>query len=420
MAIREGRWDCPGCGSTGIFGREVDCPSCGKSRPGGVRFYLTDDAPVLRDPERLDEARAGADWVCEHCGGSNRARRRECEGCGAPRGTSPTQPVVEHRDGWVPGSEPKPLAGVASGARKGAGGCCGCGCLGMILLNLIGVIAAYFNPPVGGEDLVPAVVAAKSWVRTVVLEERKVVEGEGWELPDSARLTRSERRIRSYDQVLERYETVTREVTRDEQVRDGTETRTRQVSERVRTGTRTYVCGQRDMGNGYFEDIECEEPVYETRTRTESYDEPRYRTETRRETVTENEPVYRRVPVRATHYTYRVPRWVPSRTLKEQGDTTEPVWPEFRLARREREAERRQHYEIVVRAGDGEKRLLLLPHGRWSRYRIGDRVALRLGPELEVLPADSLSRCRRWHMGKGGAPPDSLGCSPPPPEPAPG
>ncbi|HEX8432380.1 MAG TPA: zinc finger protein, partial [Longimicrobium sp.] len=86
MAIREGRWDCPSCGSTGIFGRHVECLSCGKPRPGGVRFYLSDDAPVLVDPERIAEARAGADWVCEHCAATNRATHPDCEGCGAPRG----------------------------------------------------------------------------------------------------------------------------------------------------------------------------------------------------------------------------------------------------------------------------------------------------------------------------------------------
>ena len=419
MAIREGRWDCPSCGSTAIYGRHVECPACGKPRPGGIRFYLTDDAPALVDPERLAEARAGADWVCEHCGGSNRARARDCEGCGAARGSSPTQRVTEYGPGEVPrsgGWDPRHAAATPiPPARKGMG-CCGCLGLGggglFILLFIIGLL----NPPVGGEDLFPGVVTGKSWERTVALEERNVVAGEGWELPDSARSVRRERKIKEYEQVVDHYERVSREVAHHEQVADGTETRTREVSERVQTGTRTYVCGHRDMGNGYFEDIECSEPEYETRTRTERYEEPRYRTRTTYETVTENEPVYRKVPIRATYYRYRVPRWTRSRVLTEKGGANEPVWPRVTPTPREREAARTQSYQVTLRDGvRGETHVVSLPHGRWGRLRVGDRVALRVRDgAATVLPPDSLSRCRRWHMGKGGAPPDSLGCSPVP------
>src|SRR5690349_6150305 len=110
MAIREGRWDCPSCGSKAIYGRHVDCPGCGKPRPAGIRFYLTDDAPVITDAARLREARAGADWVCEHCGASTRATETDCTGCGAPRGSSPAQPVIDYPLSQVPrsGDTPRP------------------------------------------------------------------------------------------------------------------------------------------------------------------------------------------------------------------------------------------------------------------------------------------------------------------------
>jgi hypothetical protein len=421
MAIREGRWDCPGCGSTGVFGRHVECPACGKPRPAGIRFYLSDDAPILVDPDRLAEARAGADWVCGHCGASNRAPLPECGGCGAPWGSSATQRVVDYASHEVPrsGATPRPLAAAAPGAatagKSAGGGCFRIGCMGIIALMVLGNVITLLFPPVGGEDLVAAVVAEKSWMRSVAIEERHVVTREGWELPDSARLVRRERRVQRYDQVVDRYETVSRRVARTDQVPDGTETRTREVSERVRTGTRTYVCGQRSLGNGYFDDVKCTEPEYETRTRTEHYQEPRYRTETYYEKVTESEPVYRRVPVRAMHYTYRVPEWRPSRTLEERGASTEPAWPAFKLKRTEREVERTQRYEVVFRETGGERRhTMLMPQERWGRFRAGERVALgpSSGSDPIILPADSLSKCRRWHMGKGKPPPDSLGCSP--------
>ena len=37
MAIREGRWDCQYCGTTGIPGREKVCPNCARSRPEGTK-----------------------------------------------------------------------------------------------------------------------------------------------------------------------------------------------------------------------------------------------------------------------------------------------------------------------------------------------------------------------------------------------
>ena len=43
MAIREGRWDCQYCGTTGIPGREKVCPNRARSRPEGTNIYLPDD-----------------------------------------------------------------------------------------------------------------------------------------------------------------------------------------------------------------------------------------------------------------------------------------------------------------------------------------------------------------------------------------
>jgi hypothetical protein len=435
MAIREGRWDCPSCGSTGIYGRHVDCPGCNKPRPAGIRFYLGDDAPVVTDPARLREARAGADWVCEHCGASNRATEDNCLGCGAERGTSLSQPVVDYGADEVPRSGETPrslsLAAAEEPPRQPIGamlvGCLGRGCLsviGLFVLGLVGlgILGAFMDPSVGGKDLVPAVVESRFWERAVVVEQRRVVNGEGWELPDSAQVIRQRRRFHHNDEEIIGYRTVTREVPRTERVRDGTETHTREVEERVRTGTREYVCGERDMGNGYFEDIECEEPVYETRTRRETYEEPRYREVTRYETVTDDEPITRPMPVYQTYYTWRVPQWRAVDTLRAQGDTTLPVWPDTTLRRNQRIARRTERYALVVRRAGGTRDTLDLGMLQWSGWRGGEHVALRVsrgegGTQTFLLPPDSLAACRRWHRERTDPPGDSLGCSPPPPEP---
>ncbi|HEX8246476.1 MAG TPA: hypothetical protein VF541_23430, partial [Longimicrobium sp.] len=64
MAIREGRWDCPSCGSEAQLGRHVYCTGCGAPRPEEVQFYLPEDAEAVTDAGQLAQANAGADWVC--------------------------------------------------------------------------------------------------------------------------------------------------------------------------------------------------------------------------------------------------------------------------------------------------------------------------------------------------------------------
>ena len=294
--------------------------------------------------------------------------------------------------------------------------------LRVLLLAAAGGAAACDAEPIGGADLRPAVVEGKRWARSVVVEQRRMVDGEGWEVPDSADVVRRERRFHHEGSEVVGHRTVTRQVPRTERVQDGVETRTRQVEERVRTGTRSYVCGQRDLGNGYFEDVQCQEPVYETRTRTETYQEPRYREVTRQETVTETVPVTRPVPVYRTWYTWRAPRWVPADTLHARGDTTRPAWPDSALGDGRRRGRRTERYTLVVR--EGRARLTLHTYlGEWHRLRVGQRVALRHttagdSAHTVILPADSLFECRRWHRDRRRPPPDSLGCSPLPPEPA--
>lgn len=448
MAIREGRWDCPSCGSKRIYGRHVECPGCGKPRPAGIRFYLTDDAPAITDAAQLAEAKAGADWVCQHCGASNRATQEACGGCGAPRGSSPGQRIIDYTLDQVPrsGDEPPPAAPGPHTIRTLVGGpaepgakpegpkqpltkgqtCMGCGCMtalaaGAISLLLSLITMCFDALPVGGEGLQAAVVTAKRWERAVVVEERSVIRGEGWELPDSAEVLRRRRRFKEMGQEVDHYTTVTRQVPRTEQVSDGTRTRSREVDERVRTGTRTYVCGQRDLGNGYFEDIECTEPVYETRSRTETYEEPVYRTETHYETVTEQVPVYRDVAIYDTFYTYRVPRWEVVDTLRTRGDTIRPFWPDTAMGRGRRIVRRMETYYLSFRRQENGSPFgarVALPV--WARWRVGDRVALRVtiddSVRTDVLPADSLSLCRRWHRSRKDPPGDSIGCSPLPPD----
>jgi hypothetical protein len=334
MAIREGRWDCPACGTAGILGRQLACTGCGQRRPEGVRFYLPDNAAEVTGSERLAEARAGADWICEHCGVSARATQARCPGCGAERGGSQTQQTHEHRYDEPAEEAPRPLAAMAPPKRKrrwkGPAA----------ILAVVGGLV-WYNGPVE----VTATVAGKDWTRAIEVQEYRTVQEEDWSVPQGGREKRSFRAIRDYRQVLDRYET-----------------RTRQVSERVQTGTRTYTCGQRDMGNGYFEDVTCTEPEYTTNYRTETY----------------QDPIYRQEPVYDTRFAYEIEKWVPDDTAWARGDgSREPAWPAVSIDRNEREGARIQRYVLRFTDDDGKTYEREVTAEQFERYRPGAPVKLR-------------------------------------------
>ena len=340
MAIREGRWDCPSCGAVAQLGRHVYCTGCGAPRPKEVAFYLPDDAEVVTDSERLAQANAGADWVCQHCGGSARATDEACPGCGAPRGSSPEHAVVDYDLENVPRSgKPQTLvlrsAGQTRPAKKSHF------VRNVFVLLLVSIVSwvAWANRT---RHLDGAVVA-KQWERSIQMEAYRTVREEGWSVPTGGRSQRSYRAIREYRQVLDHYET-----------------KSRQVSERVQVGTRTYTCGQTSKGNGYFQEKTCTEPEYETRYHTETYQDPAYRQE----------------PVWDTKYEYLIERWVPATLLREGGDTTQPAWPRTVVRDTLREGEKKERYVYTFRSGDGTTYTTEVPLVRFTRFRVGERVPL--------------------------------------------
>ncbi len=111
----------------------------------------------------------------------------------------------------------------------------------------------------------------------------------------------------------------------------------RQVSEQVYVGENEYVCGQRDLGNGFFEDIWCSDPIYETEFST----------------VYEDVPIYESQPVYDTEYTYEIDKWVFSRTERLTGSDQNSLWPEYRLEGNEREGRRSESYVAIFLDEDG-------------------------------------------------------------------
>ena len=143
---------------------------------------------------------------------------------------------------------------------------------------------------------------------------------------------------------------------RTERVQAGSETRTRTHTERVRTGSERVKTGVRDLGNGYFEDVYEDQPVYEDVERTETY----------------QEPVYRESPVYRKKIRYEVTEWTMLREEKAAGDDRSPAWPEAQLQAGEREGSRRESYEVLFRDPKGKiEKYAARDEAEWSGYEGG-------------------------------------------------
>jgi hypothetical protein len=361
MTIREGRWDCQYCGATGIRGRHKVCPNCARSRPEGTTFYIPEDEKEVTEASLVAEAEKGADWICAFCSSSNPADLAVCRHCDAPReDTSAQQEVKTYGVGEAPRSgdmdldapppsRPQP---TPTKAKRPAGL--------MVVAIFAGVIILAFL--CGGFFLLRSsdetvMVEQFEWERDVEVEAYLTVEEEDWLVPEGGRQIDSRREVRRYDQKLIGYDTVQRE-----------------VAEEVQVGTNTYVCGQRDLGNGFFEDIMCSEPVYETRYRTE----------------TEQVPIYENVPVYDTLYIYEIDKWVDEfEWVTASGMDQDPYWPEANLAANEREGTRSEEYLIVFVSEDGETYTMEFSLDEWLAFEMNTAYELRvnaLGNPVEISP----------------------------------
>ena len=214
MAIREGRWDCPSCGSVGQLGRHVYCTGCGGPRPKEIRFYLPEDAAAVTDAGQLAQASAGA-------GLDLRALRRQRARQDARLPRLRRAARREHRS--APGARVRTLAAVP---RSGAGDQAR-PAVGREAAAVHGEAAedvalraqrlrgdapdrclAWFGWSNRTRHL-DGVVAAKQWERSVQVEAHRTVTDEGGRSPTGARRFRSYRAIRDYRQVLDHYETRT-------------------------------------------------------------------------------------------------------------------------------------------------------------------------------------------------------------------
>lgn len=337
-----GYWDCPFCGSKGIRGDVVNCPSCGRAR-GEVKFYMKDyqEGEIREENERsdveyLDEAQAqtfskNPDWYCSFCNSLNSDNAAFCSNCGASREDSESNYFE-----MLKKKQEREAAQASAPAQKQKSSRKPLIIALVVIVALVGIFM-WMNGDKTASDLK---VTALNWERVIDIEENRLFSESGWELPAGAKQTDAKKEIHHYDNVLDHYENV--QVQRSRQVVDHYET------------YYTYS----DNGNGTYSEQAHERPVYTTEYYTE----------------TVQQPVYRQVARYQTKYYYNIWRWVSSRQAKTSGTDHNAFWPDVNLAENEREGERTEDYRFTVENAKGETTTYRLAESDWRNIHPGDGV----------------------------------------------
>jgi hypothetical protein len=331
MSIYIGRWDCPVCGLKGNAGPDTHCAGCGSPRSKKVQFYLPDNPEEVTDADRLKQAKAGTNWQCNYCEAENPASATHCTSCGNERDQQDTarqeRTIYDGQTNQPPLPEPRPVPppGKKSGQFKYGF---------LVFLAILAFVVWYIFKP----NKFEVDVTGHEWERTVEVEHYQPFVEQAWDLPSGAKLISRRQEVHHYDQVL-----------------DGYETRTRNV--RVQTGTRRKKCGKRDLGNGYFEDVYCDEPVY--KNKRETYQEPRYRA----------------VPVLRTKYKYEIFRWEKDRTLTAKGRDLKPSFPSEALPDQNwREGRRTETYVLNLADHEGKVYREKVGFAFWQKQAAGAKL----------------------------------------------
>lgn len=339
MAIRIGRWDCEACGFIGNKGPETKCEKCGAPRPKNVRFYLVDESEIVKEENQIKEALAGEDWVCSYCHAHNKAGETKCNGCGAENKPTEEHSILQEKEyklNEIPTSgkhienktietkERKPIL------KRG--------CLISVLIFL-GLIIV-FSVLVTFKTEISVVVNAKEWEHSILLEKFDFVIEEDWEMPAKAEFLESFEAVHHYKKVSKGFETKTR-------------------TERVQVGTEEYVSGQRDLGNGYFEDVYSTRPVYENQTET-------YEVE-----------VFEKVPVYQTKYKYRIQKWTKENPAVTQG-TNDSIFyadiSDIQVPYPIRSADTIKTYKVIVVDHHGDLQEEIIEFSLWNKIKKGEKV----------------------------------------------
>lgn len=349
--IMRGYWDCKYCGTQHIDGLVDVCPNCGKQKSADVRYYVDDTSTEVSDTElnaagiiREECDGEHPDWVCPYCNQLNNYADDVCVACGGLKSESecnyqdfneePTQEEVK-----VPGKHAECKEGSEHSSNKLYR-------LFVMFMSVLILSTLVFS-------LIPyrekQTVMGFSWSRTITVENLKTFNESDWYLPSRARLKRTSREFHYYQQVVDHYET-----------------KTRQKSRLVQDGYNISYT-MRNNGNGTFTQKEHKTPKYKTEYYTETY----------------QAPVYRNRPVYDTKYYYEIDRWVADMEYPSSGNDKKPYWSTtYVLKKKQRDSSRQEVYYVYYVSDSGKKTKVKVRYGEWKNISKGDQYVVttcRLG-----------------------------------------
>ncbi len=335
-----GYWDCPVCGTKEIRGDVTNCPSCGRAR-GDVKFYMKGytEGEIREENERNDveflseedsaKFSKNPDWYCSFCNSLNSDNAETCSNCGASRADSEANyfemlKKKQEREAAETAAQPQPQQSRQQSSSKART------ILIVAGLALIALLIWFFMP-----KNQTGTITGFSWARQILTEEYREVTEEDWSIPSGGTLVSQQKKIHHYDTV--------QQGTRSEQ-------RSRQYVDHYETYY-TYE----DRGNGTFEEVAHQRPVYDTEY---------YYVEV---------PNYVQVPQYQMAYTYKIWRWTSGETFTSSGNDHNPVWPEFPEDETHREKDKETGrgrygiYRITIANEKGESVTYRLNESDWKR-----------------------------------------------------
>ena len=379
----EGYWDCPQCGTKKIKGRYRYCNSCGKPRGKETKFYMIETDNYVEDPDAFSNE---PDWYCSYCQSLNPSGSSCCESCGSSQEDSDKNYfdlLEEERlkqlkreeeknnyfenDDIVESSSSdeigyslnedheynnKPIRSHDD-KRKLPIDFGWLIKLTVVFSYFFIVIALLFSFIMPKEASLK--VTDKSWERSIEVQEYKTIRENDWSVPTGGRVAYTQDEVHHKDKVIDHYKTVTVE-----------------ESERYISGYDEVVTGYRDLGNGSFDEITENQPVYDIRYWTEE----------------KQEPVYEYIPVYQTKYYYDIDRWVHKGYEKTSGSNDDPYWAKLNLVHGvEREGNRTETYKILTEDQKGKAKTYTLSFETWSQIEKGDvlKVKVSAGMISEII-----------------------------------
>ena len=335
--ILVGCWDCDYCGADRISGEVKICPKCGKPRGKDITFYMAGPKEYVKDPEKVNK---NPDWLCPYCKTLNPDDNKFCSACGAAREES-EQNYFESKEEDRKKKEAREEADRREQAQTRSSGGSRLPLFGALIVAVF-LLVFLIMPKSKGMH-----VDSKTWERSISVDRYQETQDSSWDLPEDAWDVTSKQEVFTYQSVLDHYETRTREVS--EEVFDGYDISTE----------------DKDLGNGYFEEVEVKTPRYRTEYHTETYEEP----------------IYVSVPVYKTKYYYKIMKWMYDRDETTSGADDEPYYAELKLTENERESGRQEKYWII---SDGKT--YRISYDNWKQVRTGDDIMARVqGDEIVEL-----------------------------------